>query len=216
MHGTAAQSLSVAPFSSVSSSPALPLSFEQAPEGSGRFVLLGLAAAALTLFMLPFGLVAAQLASDPSARAILAQHPLLGAQLSLGFVVLVVLFGWPLAHLSRRALVRRRITIEGGHVHATGLGRFGGRPWSEPLSAYRGIAPRIRSSLSGVRHELVLLHSRPERCVVLYSGPAITPELIAAASHILALAEIPSREAASLTPLHGLFRPAEPQPRLAA
>jgi hypothetical protein len=216
MHGTAAQSLSVVPFSQAPSSQALSLTFEQAPEGSGRFVLLGLAATALTLLLMPFGLVVAQLASDASARAILAQHPLLGAQLGVGFLVLMVLFGWPLAHLSRRALVRRQITIEDGRVTAAGLGRFGGGAWTEPLEAYRGVAPRIRSSLSGVCHELVLIHPRPERCVVLYSGPSITPDLIAAASRLLSVAEIPSREAASLAPLHGLFRPAEPQPRLAA
>lgn len=213
MHGTHAQSLFVVPSSPAGSET---LTFEQAPEGSGRFVLLGLAATALTALLFPFGLVAAQLASDASARAVLTHHPLLGAQLGLGIVVLLALFGWPLAHLSRRALVRRRITIAGGLVHASGIGRFGGRAWAEPIGAYRGIAPRIRSSLSGVRHELVLLHPRPERSVVLYSGAAITADMIAAASRILAVAEIPSREAASLTPLHGLFRPAEPQPRLAA
>lgn len=215
MHGTSAQSLSVVPFSPASSA-SLPLTFEQAPEGSGRFVLLVLAATALTLLLAPFGLVAAQLLSDASARAVLAHNPLLGAQLGLGFLVLLALFGWPLAHLSRRALVKRRITIEGGQIHSAGIGLFGGGGWTEPLAAYRGVAPRIRSSLSGVSHELVLLHGLPERSVVLYSGAAITPDMIAAASRILAVAEIPSREAASLAPLHGLFRPAEPQPRLAA
>lgn len=191
---------------------------EQRPEGAGRFILLLLLAPALAALMAPFWLVIRHLAFEPAARALLAAQPWAGVQLMLGLVVLMGLFGWPLCQLAGALPRRRRITIAGGWVLAEGLGRLAGgtRPWAEPISAYAGLTHRVRTSLSGVRHELVLVHRRPSRSVILESASHISQEALQAAARRLALAEIPSREAASVTPLHGFFQLAEPQPQLAA
>ncbi len=212
MHGTFAD------FESSSFSQSIPaeVTFDQAPEGGSRFVLLAVLVPLLIGLLAPFWLVAVQLASDPAARAILAARPIVGVQLLGGLLVLGSIFGWPLVVLARRALRRRRVRIGNGAVHSEAVGLFGTSSWTEPLTGYAGLTHRVRTSLSGVRHELVLVHRRPSRSVILLSGSQVPPEAITSAARLFALAEIPSREAASVTPLHGYFGHAEAKPLLAA
>lgn len=215
MHGTFSD-FDLSSASSVQPNPATPLVFEQAPQGGSRFVLPAVLLPLLVALLVPFWLVVVQLASDPGARAVLAARPLVGVQLLAGLLVLACIFGWPLAVLARRSLARRRVTIGNGTVHSEAVGSFRKTSWTEPLAAYAGVTHRVRTSLSGVRHELVLVHRRPSRSVILLSGPTVEAEAISSVARLFALAEIPSREAASFTPLHGYFGLAEAKPLLAA
>jgi hypothetical protein len=216
MHGTFVDIASSSFSSSPDLEPSSPVPFvvQQAPEGGGRLVLAAVLVPILVAVMMPFWLVVTQLASDPAARAILADRPLLALELLTGLIVLFGIFGWPLLHLAARGLERRRVTIDGGLVRSEASGLFGPTSWTEPLAQYAGVSHRVRTSLSGVRHELVLVHRRPSRSVVIQCAPQISEEAVHAAARLFALAEIPSRDAASLAPLHGYFRLAEPQPRL--
>jgi hypothetical protein len=74
----------------------------------------------------------------------------------------------------------------------------------------------MRTTHAGLRHELVLVHRRPSRSVILRASQHIDPEMVAQAAGLFSLAEIPSRDAASFSRLHGFFHLAEPQPQLAA
>lgn len=198
------------------SAPPCPLVFEHAPEWGGRLVLLGLLVPVLAALMAPFALVAAQLASDPAARAILAGRPLLGVQLLAGLVMLIWVFGWPLTRLARGDFARRRISISAGLVLSEAVGLFGRQTRVDPLADYVGVAHRARTSLSGVHQEWVLVHRQPSRSLVLGLAPQVSREALAAMAGLFAIAEIPSREAASVVPPHGYFPAAEPRPRLAA
>lgn len=203
MHGSAA------PLVSASTTPHFPLTFDPRPEGSGRLVLLTLSGAALAALMVPFWLVAEALAAEPAARAIVAGRPMLAVELVAGLLVLLALFGWPLVSLAKSAVHRRVIRIEGAFVTAEERGLTGVSRWAEPLSNYVGIAHRVRSSLSGVRHELVLVHPRPSRSVVVHASPLISREVVAQAARLLSLAEIPSREASNVRQLRGVSQAAE-------
>jgi hypothetical protein len=171
---------------------------------------------ALIALMAPFWLVAGELASEPAARAIVAHRPLLAVELIAGLMVLLAIFGWPLVSLARQALNRRRISIDGAFVTAREQGPLGTSTWTEPLSAYLGVTRRVRSSLSGVRHELVLVHPRQSRSVVLHTSALISQDFVEQAARLLALAEIPSREASNVAFQQGSPRLAEPQSRLGA
>lgn len=221
MHGTLVESALLHVSSSpqpplLATPPAFPLVFEIAPEAGGRIVLFALLVPILAALLAPFWLVVAQLASDPTARAILSARPLIGVQLLIGLVVVVGTFGWPLAHFARRGLERRRITIDGETVHYEASGLFGRRSWSEPVAHYTGLTQRVRTSLSGARHVVVLVHRRPSRSVHLPLAPETSAEALLSVARLFVLAEIPSREPASVAPQHEYFRPAEPQPQLAA
>jgi len=212
MHGTAD------PVVSLASSQDIPLTFDLLPpDGLGRYVLPLIVAPALMALVVPFWLVAERLASEPSARAILAGRPLLAVELVAGLLLLLGVFGWPLVSLAKKAVVQRRYRIDGGSVSAEERGFAGTRAWSEPLSAYRGLALRMRTSQSGVRHELVLVHPRRSRSVVVVSGPATIPsEVVTRAARLFSLAEIPSRDASNVPWSHGRRQPAEPQADLGA
>ena len=86
--------------------------------------------------------------------------------------------------------------------------------WSEPLAQYAGVAHRVRASLSGLRHELILVHRKPSRSILLDVSQRIAAEDAARVANLLGLAEISSREAFNLDFKGGVLSPAEPQPRL--
>jgi hypothetical protein len=96
MHGTAQEPIARSHTNLSSSEFPLspfPITFQQAPEGSARFVLLTLLVPGLVVLMAPFWLVVSQLASDPAARAVIAARPLIALQLVGGFALLLVMFG---------------------------------------------------------------------------------------------------------------------------
>jgi len=194
----------------------IPLSFEQAANGASRFVLLALLAPLLAALLTPFWLIGSQLIVDPTARAVVADRPMIAMELGLGLAVLAWMFGWPLFHLARTALLRRRITIENNLIRAEQTGLFGTRAWAEPLADYAGVTHRVRTSHSGVHHDLVLVHRRPSRSVLLLSQAKISQDTVDSVARHFGLAEIPSKEAARLMRIHGFFRLAEPEPQLAA
>lgn len=212
MHGTA-QDVGVS--FSPSSAQAVPLVFEQPQAGPERLFLAIVVGLILGALLTPFWLIGARLAADPAARAIVAGDPALGLQLGLGLAILLAMFGWPLASLARGALLKGRITIDKGVVYGVERGIFGVRDWIEPLAAYSGVRHRVRSSLSGVRHEIWLVHPQHRRCVLLATAPRISDDAVADAARLFGLAEIPSREAVSFASERGFQPYAEPQPRLA-
>jgi hypothetical protein len=199
------------PLASASPTPALPFTFDLKPEGSGRLVLVTLAASALSALMVPFWLVAEALAAEPAARAIVAGRPFLAVELAAGALALLAMFGWPLISLAKSALNRRLVRIDGVSVTAEERGVAGSRTWTEPLSAYLGFSHRVRTSLSGVHHELVLVHPRPSRTVVVPLSARISREAVDQAARLLSIAEIPSREASNVRFSGEPSRVAEPQ-----
>jgi hypothetical protein len=172
--------------------------WRQAPLGTGRILLMALLALTACALFAPFFLLAVHLVSDPSARAFVSEHPAVAVQLALGFVALVGLLVVPLTLLARRALGRREILIDGTFVHARKAGIFGFRAWQEPLGAYTGTMRRVRSSLSGASHELVLVHPNPDRSAVVFSGPHILEAEADFVARFAGIAEIPSRDAVSV------------------
>lgn len=191
--------------------PPAPWQWKDHPLGAGRTLLMLLLAVSGAALLAPFALVAALLASDAAAREILTVHPAVGVQLALGLVALVCLFLVPLAVLARRALGRREILIDGAFVHAREPGVFGAaRTWREPIEAYDGLARRVRSSLSGTSHELVLVHPRADRSVIVFSGPKLPEAEAEFIARSARLAEIRSRETPSVRALGPAGCPAAP------
>ena len=68
---------------------------------------------------------------------------------------------------------------------------FGSWTWSEPLSAYAGVAHHVRASLSGTRHELILVHPEREKSVLLSVAPRTTQAEVNRVINLLGSFEIP-------------------------
>lgn len=205
MHGAVLEADSLSAPSNTSS---VPFSLEQAPISRTRIVFLILSAIALPAVLAPALLMAAHLAGEPAARDIIAQRPHVALLPLLGLTVVLAMLAWPLVRLAQAPT---GISIGDGRVTARASGPMD-KGWNEPLADYMGLTHRVRSSLSGVRHELILVHRDPARCVLLHTAPRISEETMSRATEHFALAEIPSREAASFVPMYGLCQLQDPQP----
>lgn len=154
-------------------------------------VVSGLASAGI---LAPLGMLAAHAASDPGALAAIAERPGSTLLLLSGFALALGLMAVPLraalARLSRRTVV----TLDGARIHVEEHGLAGVARWNAPCTEFKGIAHHVRATLSGARHELILVH--PDRSKDLLLEIASRPGALSLDqfSQKLDLPEIPARE----------------------
>lgn len=149
----------------------------------------------------------------PAVREQVLAKPLVSLQLVIALVFWVGIFVWPLKNLIMRLSSRCTVEIYDGLVTVTERGPFGSLTrWTLPLSAYKGIARHVRSSLSGIRHELILVHPDPRRSVFLMATPATSCADIDRLARSLDLAEVPVRDLYPPTTIRLPQRRPSPQP----
>jgi hypothetical protein len=73
----------------------------------------------------------------------------------------------PMRRLLGRLVIRRTVEIDATSVRVLEGGHFRSWAWSAPLSSFTGVAHHVRASLSGTRHELILVHPIREKSVLL-------------------------------------------------
>jgi hypothetical protein len=176
----------------------LPIRLEQSTSRSSIALRLLLLLPALVIVAVPLALLAAHAIAQPTALNFLANHPFASAQIALAAAVCTLLFVYPLHRLLARAGAARLVDISRETVSVTERGPFRTRTWSAPTASYRGIAHHVRSSLSGVRHEMVLIHTDPARHVLLAASDKISANTLAQTAALLGLAEVHARELYSL------------------
>lgn len=183
-------------FDHVTPSPAfesLPLRLEQAPSRGSAVSRLLLVLPAVLAVSVPLAAMGVHAASEPAAIALLAERPLATAQIATGLVMWIGLFVWPAQRALSRLWARRRVEIADGMVRVEEHAVFGTERWSVPLGTYLGLAHHIRASLSGLTHEIVLVHADPARSVTLMSADKVTQATLDRAKLLLALPEVPPR-----------------------
>ena len=129
--------------------------------------------------------------ATPALRAA-ADNPLAAIQVVVGLGLWAALFIVPARRLLLRFGSQRSIRIAGGIVAVRDRAILRARVWQGPLNEFSGIAYRERSSLSGVRHELHLVHIDPGKSLLLHGADAISEATIAAASSLLGLPLLPA------------------------
>jgi hypothetical protein len=172
----------------------LPIALEHISERAstiGRALLLG---PALTLAALPLTLVAAHAVSEPATLAVLSDRPMLALQIAAGMLLWTVLFVRPLQRMLFALGKSRSVRVTADRVSVTERGRFRSKQWSEPMSSYRGVTRHVRSTLSGLRHEVVLVHRDRTRNVVLAVGATASEAAHKRVCALLALPEMAPEE----------------------
>ena len=131
--------------------------------------MLGLAVAGLMVAALFGGmfLLTSEALSKPDAVNLALAQPLATLQVVAGIMMLSALLLVPVRRLVADFGSRGIVEIDGNMVEVSEKGLFSTRKFSEPLDAYRGIAHRVRTTVSGIRHELVLVHHDERRDVVI-------------------------------------------------
>ena len=118
-------------------------------------------------------------------------RPLAAVQIAAGLAFWLVLLGFPIYRLLDTLTRRRSIEISDGRVTVIDRAFRTDTSWSAPLGEFLGVAPFLRASLSGVRHELILVHPDRERSVTVALAPRLMQSEVAHIAALLGLAELP-------------------------
>lgn len=172
-----------------------PLPWHQTQEMSTTpraLAVAGLVATA-ALLLVPATLMAGHLASVPGAALFLAEHPGAALRIALGLALASAIVGWPLYSTASRLRHRREVTIDGGRIAVTEAKLAGKKTWTEPLSAYLGIAHHIRTTQAGPRHELILVHPDASRHLIVATADRISKNDVERAAATLGVSEVPAR-----------------------
>ena len=130
----------------------------------------------------------------PAARAVVAQHPALGLEILVAIAFWAYLLGLPMKRLFDRLSVRRTIEIDAATVTVAERGYFHAWTWSLPLGSFAGVAHHVRASLSGTRHELILVHPVREKSVLLSLADKVSQGEVDRVAALLGHKEIPPSE----------------------
>jgi hypothetical protein len=123
--------------------------------------------------MIPFAMLAAEAISEPAVRERLTGAPVPVAGALVGMAIWVVMFGTPAWKGIQRLGWRRAITIANEAVTVTDKSLFGIHKWNLPLSSFAGVSHHVRTSLSGTRNELILVHKDHDRCLLIHMADEI-------------------------------------------
>jgi hypothetical protein len=167
---------------------------------------------ALSMGLSLFGgmiLVASQALSEPEALNLALARPMATFQIVAGLLLLATLLLVPVQRLFARVGRTGLIEIDDRVVRVRESGLLAGRSFAEPLAAYEGAAHRIRTTLSGVQHEVILVHPDPRRDVVIAldaATPSMTPAAMLAQLNLpeIALADIGRARDTERAPVHTL------------
>lgn len=157
-------------------------------------ILVALALAAMVGLLLPIAMIASGAASNPQVIDSLAQHPGSVVLLLTGIVIVVALLLVPLRAGIARLGGNARVEMAEGIVTVERQGLLGIERWHAPLAEFCGVTHHIRATLSGHRHEIVLLHPEPGKDVLLHLASRHPQEGAEHFARLLGLGELQPRE----------------------
>lgn len=152
-----------------------------------------LAAVAVLAAAVPLTGLAIAAAAEQSLVGAAIARPLASLQVVLGLGLWALILLVPAQRSLRSVWVRREVLIKDGFVEIAGRSLLGARTSRHRLAEYRGIAHHIRASLSGLSHEIVLVHANPSLTVTLFKGERVTQAMLDDARAALGLPEVPAR-----------------------
>lgn len=171
----------------------LPITLNHQASATSYFVAASFIFCAACFLLVPFAMLVGLATYEPTSVWLIARNPSTAIQLGLALVVGLIFVTYPLRRLVQRMRSPRLIMINEGTVSATATRRDGSTTWSEPLSAYHGIAHHVRTTLSGAHHEIVLIHAEASKSVVLQTAERIAQPQVDAVAALLNVAVVPAR-----------------------
>lgn len=169
-----------------------PIRFDQAPSQRAHIVTLIVLVPTAVALLLPFWYLAAGLATDATVRSVLWERPATLLQLAVALGFWFVLLGFPIMRMIDTVTRSRSVEISNRTVTVTDRAFGREASWRGTLGSFDGIAHNVRTSLDGVRHELILVHPEPNRSVLIAIANRLGEAEIDAASDVLGLPRIPA------------------------
>lgn len=146
---------------------------EQVPARRTTGFLLAALIALAAILLSPLYLIATAALADQGVRETVTIRPLALVQIMTGMAFWIILLGFPIYRLIDTLTRSRTIEIASGSVTVTEHAFGGTKVWTAPLLAFHGLAPYLRASLSGVRHELILIHPDRRRSLLVAMAPRL-------------------------------------------
>jgi hypothetical protein len=128
-----------------------------------------------------------------SGFGVLAERPLAALQTIAGLSLCAVLLLMPALRGLARLWVRQDVHVSPEGVEILRHTPLGIARQCVPLNHYQGIAHHIRASLSGLTHEIILVHPNSAFSVTLLSAEHVTQAMLDEYKSLFSLPEIPAR-----------------------
>lgn len=157
-------------------------------------LLVGLSLGGILGLLLPVGLIAVGAISNPQVINSLMEHPGSAALLAAGVLVGIALLTFPLRAGLARLSSSGRVEMADGMVNVERRGLVALERWSAPLAQFCGVTHHIRATLSGPRHEIILVHPERDKDVLLHLAHRHPPEGAEYYARLLGLPELQPRE----------------------
>ena len=178
----------------------LPLRLEQRPSKTSALMLLGLLLPVAGSVLVPFGMIAV---AGPNLLAMALENPLAMAQLCVGALMWIVLFVVPVGLFAHRHGTTRTVEVTTSNVTVTEASALGSQTRTRPLAQYDGLVHVVRTSVSGLRHELLLVDFATRTRTVIHVADRIGRETVEDTSRLLGMPEIAARDAIDLALVRG-------------
>lgn len=167
------------------------VTIEQLPARRTTTALLAALVLVAAALLSPFYMIATTALADQALRDAVSTRPLAILQILTGLAFWLVLLGFPIYRLLNTLTRSRTIEVAGGRVTVVDRAFGEETTWSAPMSEFLGVAPFLRASLSGVRHELVLVHPDRARSLMIAMAPRLMQSEVDHVSAALGLPELP-------------------------
>lgn len=165
---------------------------EQRYERQGPVSALAMLLIAGCLVAAPQLVLATAAIANTGVRERLAENPIVALQLAIAMLLWIALVTWPVSRIVRRLSRERRIEITHDQVMVTD--HYGHRTahWQAPHADFIGLAHAARTSLTGRRDELVLVHRKPEKSLIVAAGETISADVHLAQAAAFGLPQLPA------------------------
>ncbi|MGD9830219.1 MAG: hypothetical protein AB7E70_05085 [Hyphomicrobiaceae bacterium] len=151
------------------------------------------------LFVPLYLAIAGAFQAEPLSR--LTSDPVYGLTLVTALALATYLAVMALSSLFGRVGRSRILEIRAGHIEVQDRSLFGQRSWQSPVASFTGIAHHMRATLSGTRHEIVLVSPDPNRSLLLFAGERVSQDTMQRYARLLDLPVVPAKI------LYPAFRP---------
>jgi hypothetical protein len=170
----------------------LPITLRQSNSKLARLPGLFLMIALAALVVAPQLGFAAYAFASSEVRVAMMNHPAIALELAVALAFWIGLVVWPLRNILIALISDRVVDIRDGEVKVVDHTLFSTTQWHMPLATYEGVALHVRSSLSGVRHEAILVHPDRNRSIILMTAERIGAQEIEELCQILNLPSVPA------------------------
>ena len=157
------------------------------------FMLITLGVGGMLCLLAPLALIALDSLANPQVLHTLSENLGSTALIASGVILAAAMLIYPLRAGLRRLSGDATVRMADGIVHFHRQGLTGPETWRTPLAQFCGVTHHIRATLSGPRHEIILVHTDPDKDILLHVSPRHPKEDAQHFAELLGLSQLQPR-----------------------